>query len=272
MNDKMVDSGGYSILLAEDDKMNQVVVSGLIKMLNLGRVEIVENGKDAVNMFCNHRFDLILMDGEMPEMNGIDATLAIRAVEKDKGLERTPIIALSAHTTQEDKVRFLKSGIDEFLEKPLNPKTLDNVVQKVIQEKRADVISKGKADIKSQSSHNLESAVDVQELKRIMTGETSLLDKCLQSFESTYPPLVEKMTDCIDKKAYDELQKNAHRIKGMLKYLAAINAAALAEQLESAAEAGNADSAELFSLVQALNDECLKVIDKIRQILAIGFS
>ncbi|HKL81475.1 MAG TPA: response regulator, partial [Desulfobacter sp.] len=89
MNDKKVFPGSYYILLAEDDKINQIVVTGFVKKLNLGRVEIVENGKEAAKMFSSHRFDLILMDVEMPEMNGIDATRKIRAIEKDKDLLRT---------------------------------------------------------------------------------------------------------------------------------------------------------------------------------------
>jgi len=272
MNDKKAFPGGYYILLAEDDKMNQVVVTGLIKMLNLGRVEIVENGKEAVKMFCSHRFDLILMDGEMPEMNGIDAALAIRAIEKDKDLSRTPIIALTAHTTQEDKALFLNSGMDEFLTKPLSPEALNKTVQKVIRKRGSDVISGGKDDAKSKAGRNLEGAIDVPELKRIMTGKKSLLDKCLQAFESTYPSIMAKMTVCIEKNEYDELENNAHHLKGMLIYLAAPKAVTLAEQLESESAAGNATSADFTVQVQALNDECLNVIDRIKQVLAGDFS
>ena len=272
MNDKKAFPGGYYILLAEDDKMNQLVVTGLIKMLNLGRVEIVENGKEAVKMFCSHRFDLILMDGEMPEMNGIDATLAIRAIEKDKDLSRIPIIALTAHNTQEDKALFLNSGMDEFLTKPLSPEALNKTVQNVIRKTCSDVISGGKADAKFKESRDLEGAIDVPELKRIMTGKKSLLYKCLQAFESTYPPIMAKMTACIEKNEYDELENNAHHLKGMLKYLAAHKAVTLAEQLESESVAGNVTSADFTVQVQALNDECLNVIDRIKQVLAEDFS
>ncbi|WP_020586546.1 response regulator [Desulfobacter curvatus] len=264
MNNKKAFPGGYYILLAEDDKMNQVVVTGLIKMLNLGRVEIVENGKEAVKMFCSHHFDLILMDGQMPEMNGIDAALAIRAIEKDKDLPRTPIIALTAHSTQEGKNLFLNNGMDEFLEKPLSPEALNNAVQNVIWQSSFDATSK--------ETRDLEKTIDVQELKRIMAGKKSLLDKCLQAFEADYPPLVSKMTACIEKKEYDELKENAHRLKGMLKYLAAHNAATLAEELESLGDAGNVTSTDLTVQVQVLDDECLKIIDRIKQVFSGDFS
>ena len=264
MNDKKMCPDGYYILLAEDDKMNQLAVTGLIKILKLGRVEIAKTGKEAVDMFCSHRFDLILMDGEMPEMNGIDATLAIRAIEKDKNLPRTPIIALTAHGTQEAKELFLNSGMDEFLKKPIDPATLKKAVQNVIQQNSSDT--------KSEDIRDLKSTIDVQELKRIMAGKKSLLEKCLQAFEVNYQPLISKMTACIEKKMYDELKENIHNLKGMLKYLAACNAITLAEDLESMGSTGNATRSDLFVLVQALDDECIKVIDKIKQILATSFS
>nr|WP_320016211.1 response regulator [uncultured Desulfobacter sp.] len=271
MNDKKEFPGRYDILLAEDDKINQVVVTGVIKKLNLGRVEIVENGKEAVKMFCSHRFDLILMDGEMPEMNGIDATLKIRAIEKDKDLLRTPIIALTAHATEEDRAVFIKSGMDEFLKKPLSPEALTKAVQNVVRKRFTHAISGEEIEEKTGDGPNLEGHIDLQELKRIMRGKKSLLEKCFQVFESTYPTLIAKITACIEKNEYDELKNNAHRLKGMLKYLAAHNAATLAGQLESMGVSGNtATSADIT--VQTLNDECLKITDCIKQVLEGDFS
>lgn len=271
MNDKKAFPGGYYILLAEDDKINQVVVTSFLEKLNLGRVEIVENGKEAVNMFCSHRFDLILMDGEMPEMNGIDATLKIRAIEKDKNLLRTPIIALTAHTTAEDRAVFLKSGMDEFLKKPLSPEALNKAVQKVVRKRFTHAISGGEIDEKTGDGRNLEGHIDLQELKRIMRDKKSLLEKCLEAFESTYPALITKITTCIEENEYDELKNNAHRLKGMLKYLAAHNAATLAGQLESMGVSLNTTtSADI--IVQTLNDECLKIVDCIKQVLEVDFS
>ncbi|NWH03668.1 response regulator [Desulfobacter latus] len=271
MNDKRAFPGGYNILLAEDDKINQVVVTGFIKKLNLGRVKIVENGKEAVKMFCSHRFDLILMDGEMPEMNGIDATLEIRAIEKDKNLLRTPIIALTAHATAQDRAVFLKSGMDEFLKKPLSPEALTKAVQRVIQGRRSDALSGGEVDAKDEIGRDLEDPLDLQELKRIMRGKKSLLKNCLQAFESTYLSLLSKMTTCIEKNDYDELKNSAHRLKGMLKYLAAHKAATLAGQLESMGVSGNI-AANADITVQTLNDECHKIIECVRQVLAGDFS
>lgn len=270
MNDQKAFFDGYSILLAEDDKINQVVVTGLIKKLNLGQIEIAETGKEAVKMFCSHRFDLILMDGQMPEMNGIDAAIEIRAIEKDKNLLRTPIIALTAYAAPEDRALFLKSGMDEFLIKPLYPDALHKAIQKVIRKSVSHVLSGEKIDGKNKNRRDLGSPLDVQDLKRIMAGNKSLLDECLQAFESTYPSQMAKITACIEKKEYDGLKENAHHLKGMLKYLAAHNAVTLATQLESMGVSRNAETADMT--VHALNAECLKIIDRIKQILAGDFS
>ncbi|WP_321491987.1 response regulator [uncultured Desulfobacter sp.] len=275
MDEKKAFTGGSSILLAEDDKMNQVVVAGLIKKLNLGRVQIAQNGKEAVQMFCSHPFDLILMDGQMPEMNGIDAALAIRAIEKDKHMSRTPIIALTAHAAQEDKELYLSSGMDDFLIKPLNPDALKQAVQNLVRKKAPHAISPGDADEKPENAPGLKSSdlkdcINVKELKQIMGGKKQLLDKCLQTFEAAYPVQMAELTRCIEKEEYDGLNENAHRLKGMFKYLAAANAVTLIEQLESMGGAQNVTGAH--TTVQALHDECLKIIDSIKQILKENFS
>ena len=143
------------------------------------------------------------------------------------------------------------------MKKPLNPKALNKAVQKVVRKKCCSA--------KVEDRWDLESAINVQDLKRIMAGNKSLLDNCLQTFESTYPPQIKKITTCIEKNEYHGLKESAHRLKGMLKYLAAHNAVKLAEQLESMGIAGNAAGADIT--VQALNNECLKIVDSIKQVL-----
>lgn len=275
MDEKKAVTGGYSILLAEDDKMNQVVVASLIKKLNLGRVQIAQNGKEAIEMFCSHPFDLILMDGQMPEMNGLDAALAIRAIEKDNDMSRTPIIALTAHAAQADRDLYLNNGMDEFLIKPLNPDALKQAVHNLVREKAPHVTSPGNAHEKPENapgpkSSDVKGSINVKELKQIMGGKKSLLDKCLQTFESAYPLQMAELTRCIEKEEYEGLKDNAHRLKGMFKYLAAANAVTLIEQLESMGGAQNVTGAHIT--VKALHNECLKIIDSLKQILKENFS
>ena len=116
------------ILLAEDSRVNQQVAVRLLERRGHW-VRVAENGAEAVAAFQQERFDLILMDVEMPEMDGIQATLAIRSLERRNG-EHIPIIAMTAHAIQGDRERFLAAGMDDYLAKPANSRTLYQTVER----------------------------------------------------------------------------------------------------------------------------------------------
>jgi CheY-like chemotaxis protein len=110
------------ILLVEDDLINQKVAA--IMLGSQGHeVTIAGNGREALSLHGEIDFDLILMDVEMPEMDGIEATKAIR--ERERGMERhVPIIAMTAHAIRGDRERFLAQGMDGYMTKPINRKIL----------------------------------------------------------------------------------------------------------------------------------------------------
>lgn len=116
------------ILLVEDDKINQKVI---LKMLNeKGHdVEVACNGKEALSLFCIGKYDVILMDIQMPEMNGIDAMIEIR--KQEAGRKRTPIIALTAYALNGDKERFLSMGMDEYIPKPIQMNELFYILENI---------------------------------------------------------------------------------------------------------------------------------------------
>jgi two-component system sensor histidine kinase/response regulator len=105
------------ILLAEDNLVNQTVVARLLKKQG-HEVKIAENGKLAVEEFERGAFDLILMDVQMPEMDGLDATREIRRLERS-GKTRVPIIAMTAQTMEGDRANCFAAGMDAFVSKPI---------------------------------------------------------------------------------------------------------------------------------------------------------
>lgn len=110
------------ILLAEDNKINQKVAQKTLEAFG-HKVVLVENGLEAVERFRDHDFDLILMDLEMPEMDGLEATRSIRKMEKERFLQgdhrkKVKIVALTAHSTTDDKERCLAAGMDDYISKP----------------------------------------------------------------------------------------------------------------------------------------------------------
>jgi len=111
------------ILLVEDNKANQIFMKVILKKMNLS-YEIANDGLEAVSKFENTKYDIILMDENMPNMSGIEATKEILNIEKQLNLTHTPIIALTANALVGDKQRFLDAGMDEYLTKPVNKKEL----------------------------------------------------------------------------------------------------------------------------------------------------
>jgi len=107
------------ILLAEDYKHSQIIVTRLLKKNNFENVIVVDNGEDALNYAKKEKFDLILMDMQMPIMNGFEATESIRRLE---GYKDTPIIALTAFAMKGDREKCLEAGATDYIPKPIDSK------------------------------------------------------------------------------------------------------------------------------------------------------
>jgi len=115
------------ILLVEDNQTNQMLMDIVLGDLGL-EVDLAKNGLEAVDKFKNGRYDLILMDENMPKMNGIEATKIILDLEKQKDLKHTPIVALTANALATDRERFLNAGMDEFVSKPIDHESFVRVL------------------------------------------------------------------------------------------------------------------------------------------------
>lgn len=123
---------GSAILLVEDTEENQMVVQAFLRVTGC-RVETVENGVQAVEKFVNGQFDLVLMDLQLPEMDGFAATQAIRQWElANRGGRRTPIVALTAHSSAADLQRSVEAGCDLCLSKPVRKQHLLDAVRQWI--------------------------------------------------------------------------------------------------------------------------------------------
>ena len=133
-NDEAAQTGplpGLRILLAEDSPANQKLAVGLLKKRG-HQVVIANNGKEAYDTFLAQSFDLILMDVQMPEMDGYDATQAIRAAERDS---HVPIVAMTAHAMRGDQERCLEAGMDAYLAKPIRAQALFEVVNRIARQR-----------------------------------------------------------------------------------------------------------------------------------------
>jgi CheY-like chemotaxis protein len=110
------------VLLAEDNEVNQLVARGLLEMAG-HTVEIAQNGAEVSPMLAASSFDVVLMDVQMPEMDGFEATALIREAEKDTGAH-IPVIAMTAHAMSGYKEKCLEAGMDGYVSKPIRPEQL----------------------------------------------------------------------------------------------------------------------------------------------------
>jgi CheY-like chemotaxis protein len=117
----------FKILLVEDNPLNQKIVSFNLRKENYD-VTIAENGLVAIEIFKKEPFDFILMDIMMPEMDGLDASVNIRKIEKEQNLKRTAIIALTANTLDNDRDKCLSFGMDEYMAKPFRMSKLHDLL------------------------------------------------------------------------------------------------------------------------------------------------
>jgi CheY-like chemotaxis protein len=184
-----------NILLAEDNKMNQKVAVTMLKKLG-HTITIAENGQEALDLFSKKSFHLILMDGQMPIMDGLEATQAIRKREqKNPSRSHIPIIALTANAMKGDRERFLDSGMDDYITKPIKRKALedaiirssasDHLTEKDAIETKEPVIFKG--DI-----------IDLDELIKTMNGDKNLVKECFDDFYQNHGPMLNEIRIGID--------------------------------------------------------------------------
>jgi PAS domain S-box-containing protein len=128
-----IDFSNIKLLLVEDNKSNQMFMNVILKKMKIS-FDIANDGVEAVEIFkkVHNQYDIILMDENMPNMNGIEATKQILKYEKEHNLKHTPIVALTANALKGDRERFLKAGMNEYLAKPLDKNKLKEILNKFI--------------------------------------------------------------------------------------------------------------------------------------------
>lgn len=213
----------FKILLAEDNPVNQVVATRHLQKLGHS-VEIVSNGRQAVEAFERGGFALILMDVQMPELNGYDATAEIR--NKEAGTATTtPIIAMTAHAMVGDREKCLAAGMDGYVSKPIQIDTLAAEISSVLERVPKTPTRSPRTETPP--------TVNAHNLATLMDGDLDLLGTSIDIFRTEKPKLLAKIRDAVEGRHAIYLEEAAHALKGMLKGLAAERAASIAQRLES---------------------------------------
>jgi CheY-like chemotaxis protein len=237
------------ILVAEDNPVNQALLLG-----RLGReghaVVLANNGSEAVEAWRREAFDLVLMDVQMPEMGGFEATALIRAREQGTG-RHTPIVALTAHAMKGDRERCLRAGMDGYLSKPISVDELRRVLAELTGPGRpgdAGPPPGPPAPARDQQ------VLDRAEVARRVGGDGPLLLQLLDLFAAECPKVMGEISAALAARDARRAQVAAHALKGMVATLggqAAFEAAFAVEQLAQAGDLTGAEGAAA-ALVHAL--------------------
>lgn len=225
---------GKKVLVAEDNEANQLFIKIFLSKLGISTT-IVSNGQEAIELYKSMKFDLILMDEQMPNMTGQEATMKILEIEKSQNREHTPIIALTARTLKSEKEAFLEAGADDFVSKPIDTDILLTVLSKYIGEQKNGLLiteSESK-EIEKIDEEKLTLSEIASNLELDLTDTISLLEV----FKSTTSESMVCLLEAINQKNYDAIMKYSHKIAGCMAHamgLPEINA--IAKKIENSAE------------------------------------
>ena len=216
------------ILLAEDNVVNQRVAAGLLTRRG-HRVTIVENGKQALEALERTAVDLVLMDLQMPEMGGLEATAAIRARERKSG-GHLRIVAMTAHAMSGDRERCLAAGMDDYLSKPVDQARLFAAVEEAAEAKTEN-------DDTSQP-------IDLAKALERMGGDQQLFADVVRVFLEDCPERLAAIKTAVDQRNADAIRRSAHALKGAASNLAANDVFEAAKTLERLGAEARLDAAE----------------------------
>jgi two-component system sensor histidine kinase/response regulator len=208
------------VLVAEDNAVNQAV--NLCVLQKMGHTAVLaQNGKEALALVSAEKFDLVFMDVQMPEMDGMAATAAIRENEKEKGATHLPIFAMTAHAMKGDRERCLAAGMDGYLTKPVRFSDIEQTLSSAV---RSPMVPSKPAVPKA-------SWDKTQALDRI-GGDEQLLQELCQIFLEESPKLLQKLQQAVAAGDADGVMRAAHSVKGESSYLGAGGTSQAARQLE----------------------------------------
>ncbi|MCU0723944.1 MAG: response regulator, partial [Planctomycetes bacterium] len=221
------------ILLAEDNATNRKVALRMLEKMGY-RAEVAENGLEALKALSRERFDLVLMDVEMPVMDGLQAARTVRDPASDALDHGIPIVAMTAHAMKGDRERFLEAGMDEYVSKPVQPLFLRKTVERLLA--RRDPPGEGPAP--DSPGHAEAAGLDLAALLERLDGDRSFCRDLLSCFLEEASGRLEALEAALSGRDAETLRLQAHSIKGSAANVEARRASGLAASIEDAARRG----------------------------------
>ncbi len=269
------------VLLAEDNAINRRVASGLLGSRG-HQVVFAENGREAVELSGAQEFDIILMDMQMPFMDGLEATHLIRERERQSG-GRIPIVAMTANALKGDRERCLQAGMDDYVAKPVVPAEMFRAIERFpalclageaglpiplagsVAERTEQADEAVEADIQGSGQADIEGgpAIDWNQVREQLSDDPQLLRELIQIFRRQAPQLVNEISQAITAQDALCLRRAAHTLKGSAIHFGAAGLTQAAAELESAGRDSQfTDTGPTLARLEAELDRVWRALDQ----------
>ncbi|MFO7525215.1 MAG: ATP-binding protein [Ignavibacteriaceae bacterium] len=198
----------FRLLLAEDNLINQKVILKILSSAGFNAKSVI-NGSDALSEYSKDHYDLILMDIQMPEMDGLEVTAHIRKMDAPK--RNVPIIAITAHALIGDREKCLRAGMDEYISKPIKSTELLKLIDKLLM---VDSVPDKKVTENVETNNNNSMLLNLIRLRKVSLGDTSFENELLKDYIVDTRSKLEQMLKVLEDKNLKKLSELAHTLKG----------------------------------------------------------
>jgi CheY-like chemotaxis protein len=247
------------ILVVEDVELNRHLVLQILSGWDF-QVNMAANGKEALEILNNEFFDLILMDIQMPEMDGVEATRCIRSLEPP--VNAIPIIALTANTMKDDTDKYFQAGMNGCISKPFKDEELYNIISKTLHGDQMITNAFKQTD----NSHNPGAAViyDLTLINSISGGDNEFTVRMVRLFLDTMPAMLQQLNDFSQTHAWQQLGDLAHKMKSTIDSMGIKSLKNEIRQLEKYGKSAEhlTEIPVLVSIVNSVMRRCMDTIKK----------
>lgn len=255
-----------SVLVADDTPAYQKIITQLLRQRGHD-VTFLGNGRDALDQFLQAHYDVVVLDVQMPVINGFEVAKAIRQHEEGSPVH-TPIIALTAHSSAGDRETCLAAGMDAYLAKPIDAPQFIELVEKAASRSLANPLSQGVASDRGWKEEMNDDGliVDFEGAMERLGDDLELFREFIKVFDEDVPSLLESIRVATADRNSTDLERCAHSLRGLISNFGARQAVEAAGQLEEIGKAEQWD--ELESALEALEREVQRLtaaLDKYRQ-------
>lgn len=249
------------VLLVDDNSTNRLIAGTLMEQRHHVKPEFATNGIEAVELVSKNNYDIVFMDCMMPEMDGYEATRAIRSGHAGEDNVKTPIIALTANAMEGDKERCLEAGMSDYLTKPLRPKELAIIFDKWIQNKLIETVEAANSDIVERDI-----VIDLSRIEEVFNHDQETLTQVIDTYRKTLIESIESLEKAVaNGKELKKMSHISHSIKGSSAECGALRLSKAAARMEEACRAGQADAVvESFNDVRDLSQQTLKHLEQMQ--------